>query len=363
MTIEWANKKIHVYKTDMLKIQDDPVEIYQLNIDDFRKQLNDLQDDPEGIPWPTTHVHYPPVSVSGVLLARVVSIINGYIIEFEDGLYNVNITGGNSNISDVTVKNSVGINTANSAGLQDSSTLQVASFINGLVALDEIRGVSGTTFPIGTRSMPVNNWQDAREIMEINHLTGIIVLGIATVGQDDDISSIQVFGTNPMTSIISIADEAETTNTYIRECYFAGTLDGGAVIRDCVLGEVQYFSGYIEHCVLTSNTIYAHGEAIFLNCDAGKTQGGDAVVDVSEADYVAVRGFIGEMTLKNMVTDIECDIGIDGRLTIDSSCTAGTVYVYGDGYVVNNSANVTVIDRTTGSPEEVADAVWSKELP
>jgi len=49
-------------------------------------------------------------------LARVVEIINGYTITFENTAYAVNIVGGNSNISDVVNLNLVSVRSANSAG-------------------------------------------------------------------------------------------------------------------------------------------------------------------------------------------------------------------------------------------------------
>jgi hypothetical protein len=108
---------INVPRADMLLVQSTPVEIRQLNLDTFRQTLNDLMDDEVGINFPTNHIHTAPLTVAGVTLARVVAILDPYAIEFEDGAYNVNVVGGNSNISDVTIKNQVGVNTANSAGL------------------------------------------------------------------------------------------------------------------------------------------------------------------------------------------------------------------------------------------------------
>lgn len=115
---------IQIPRADMTLVQASP-EIRELNINDFRLELADLGDDLDGIHFSTSFFHTPPLTVSGVTLARVVEILTPFVIEFEDGLYNVNVVGGNSNISDRTLKNQVGVNTANSAGLTDLSTIQV----------------------------------------------------------------------------------------------------------------------------------------------------------------------------------------------------------------------------------------------
>ena len=123
ITIDWATYTIQVPRADMTLVQSSPFEIRELNIDDFRKVLNDLQDDEEGMPFPTPHNHVAPISVGGVSLARVVEILDPYTITFEDGVYAVNLVGANSNIGDKTNLNQVSVRSANSAGLADLSAL------------------------------------------------------------------------------------------------------------------------------------------------------------------------------------------------------------------------------------------------
>ena len=102
MNVDWGNKIIYIDKLDMLQVQTTPVEVRQLDLDEFRLILHDLQDNVDGIVYLHMHEHVPPKTVAGVILARVVEIVNDYTVTFEDGLYNVNIVGGNSNISDRT---------------------------------------------------------------------------------------------------------------------------------------------------------------------------------------------------------------------------------------------------------------------
>ena len=68
--------------------------------------------------YPFTHNHNTEVTLGGVTLARVVEIVNGYVVTFEDGQYAVNIVGGNSNVGDRVTLNQVSIRSANSTGLQ-----------------------------------------------------------------------------------------------------------------------------------------------------------------------------------------------------------------------------------------------------
>jgi len=117
ISINWPTGVISVPKADLTIIQSTPIEIRELDLNTFRLTLKDLEDDAEGQVWATTHNHNTTVEVGGVTLARVVEIINGYTVTFEDGSYAVNLVGANSNIGDVVNLNTVSIRAANSAGL------------------------------------------------------------------------------------------------------------------------------------------------------------------------------------------------------------------------------------------------------
>lgn len=115
--IIWATKVIYVPRIAMTLVQSTPNVIYELDIPGFHLTLKDLEDDEEGIVFPYTHNNFPPVSVGGVTLARVLEIVAPYTVTFEDGQYSVNLVGGNNNISDRNNRNLVSINSTNSAGL------------------------------------------------------------------------------------------------------------------------------------------------------------------------------------------------------------------------------------------------------
>jgi hypothetical protein len=121
ISITWPTKVILIPKADTTLVDAGPPEIRSYDVNTFRQALNDLQDDEEGIVFDTTHEHTPEKTLSGVTYARFVEIINGYTVEFEDGQYQVNLSGANHNIGDVKVANQVSIVIGNSAGLVNIS--------------------------------------------------------------------------------------------------------------------------------------------------------------------------------------------------------------------------------------------------
>jgi hypothetical protein len=116
ITIDWGTRVINVPRAD-LPVQQASPEVRTLDLDWFRLQLKELEDDEEGMTFPDTHIHNTEVQIGGITLSRVIEVTNGYTVTFEDGQYSVDCTGANSNIMDVANPNQVSIRSNNSAGL------------------------------------------------------------------------------------------------------------------------------------------------------------------------------------------------------------------------------------------------------
>ena len=115
LTVDWPNKVIFIPKS-YLSPGANP-SAFLLDINNLHLDLRHLEET-QGMAYPQTHEHNTAVEISGVNIARVVRIINGYSVTFEEGAYSVNLSGGNSNISDVANFNTVRVNSNNTAGLQ-----------------------------------------------------------------------------------------------------------------------------------------------------------------------------------------------------------------------------------------------------
>ncbi len=114
ISIDWGTKVIYVPQSYLTSVGGG---VYELDINQFRLDLKDLEDSEAGMSHPTTHNHNTEVSLGGVTYARIVEIINGYTVTFENGSYAVRLAGANSNIEDVTNVNNVSVRSNNSAGL------------------------------------------------------------------------------------------------------------------------------------------------------------------------------------------------------------------------------------------------------
>lgn len=114
LSINWMTKVITVPQADLTLISAGE---YELDIGDMWTWLHDIMDDVDGAAHEDCFENTAPKTLSGTTFARVLEIINGYTITFEDLQYRVTLVGGNSNIQDVTNKNQVSVTAIVSGGL------------------------------------------------------------------------------------------------------------------------------------------------------------------------------------------------------------------------------------------------------
>ena len=119
ISVNWPTKEISVPKNYLENLSPN---IYQLDLDQFRLDLKDLEDGEQGISYLDTHRHTAPVALAGATYAQKIEIINGYTVTFEDGIYAVYLVGANSNVADVATTNQVSVRSLNSPGLIYSGT-------------------------------------------------------------------------------------------------------------------------------------------------------------------------------------------------------------------------------------------------
>ena len=119
ISINWDTKIITVPQSYLTNLGNS---IYELDVNQFRLDLDNLEDDEAGIIFDKTHNHNTALTLSGTTYARSLEIINGYKVEFENGSYTVKCSGANHNIGDVKTVNSVSLIIGNSSGLISVAT-------------------------------------------------------------------------------------------------------------------------------------------------------------------------------------------------------------------------------------------------
>lgn len=345
ISIDWKSRVIYVPKAYMTLIQSTPIEIRELNINQFRLDLKALEAGEEGMMFDDTHRHNTEVLLGGIVYARVIEIINGYTVTFENGAYAVNLVGANSNIGDVINLNTVSVRSNNAAGLISNSAIEYSSF-NGGVTVDTSSSFSGTTFPVGTPQAPVNNMADALLIASVRGFTRFYIIGDIGVDSGGSYKGLVFEGESPTKSQITVSDIADVEDCEFENVHVLGVLDGGSTLRGCLVTDLTYVDGYIEQCVLGLGTILLSGaEAAFiLDCWSGVAGVGTPTIDLGgSGSALNVRGYNGGIKLINKTGSDKVSMDINsGQVILDSTVTVSAqdeIVVRGVGTLTNNAVN------------------------
>lgn len=128
-SINWKTGVIFVPKADLTLITPTPYPIYEHDMEEWRLELRDLEDDIEGRLWPRTHDHNKDETLQGITYADLLKILPPYTVTYEDDQYAVNLVGNNNNILERNNKNQVSVNPSNSAGLIIKEVVPVGDVI------------------------------------------------------------------------------------------------------------------------------------------------------------------------------------------------------------------------------------------
>lgn len=357
ITIDWEAKVISVPKSDMTLVQSNPTEIRQLDMDIFRLTLKDLEDDVDGMIFPDAHAHTAPISVGGVSLARVVEIVNGYTVTFEDGQYAVNLVGANTNLGDVINLNQVSVRSSNSAGLVNVDEFKLQSFQNARVWLNTNNGVAGTSFPNGTPSNPVDNPTDALFIANQNDLERFHISGQITLPNGEEFAGSDWEGHSIVSSAINL-NNVSVNNSYFKNIEISGQCDGFIDLEDCKVTTVTNFRGVIQNSSIDNLTINSTNTDL-VHISKCVSHGPTTIIDANSANCnILIRDFFGELDIRNVDQGNTVNIGISGgKVHLKNTCTNGTIVINGlcdlvdesgAGCTVETAGKITIKPFTKG---------------
>lgn len=365
MDIDWVTGVITVYKTDpFMAFQGGSV--YDMDTNAFRLAVMAEEYNETGIIWPHVFSHNTVVTLGGIDYARIVEILSPYTVTFDDtgGGWVCNLLNSNNNILDVTNLTSVQVRSNNSAGLVGVREIQNTAYAQQ-VSIDVVNGVSGTTYPTGTHAQPSNNVTDAIVIAEARGIETLTVHGSYTLTTGEDVSGYLVKGENAITTFITVETDANVLNTQFADLFMINSsLDGYTYLDHCGLSNVSNMEGYVEGCMLTGNlsmTTSGSNNLYFVDCKSGCVGLGTTdlpKISMAGTDrHIAFRNFSGPIKVLDSTdpdNTICLDIGSGSSIILDSSCTAGVIFIRGIANVTNNST-MTVIDDAHADPVKVAE--------
>ena len=313
---------------------------YKLTVDEFWILLRDFTDEQTTMAQPKLYSRIPATSSTPSITTIDLAY---YAIEFEDGLYSVNIISGNTNIREAEVKNQVSVNTNNTTGFIDPTYLEYSTFGGG-VSVNALSEITGTAYPKGTPSQPVNNFTDALAIAAKRGFKSLLVTGDATIDGGNDFTDYTFVGRGQNLSTFTLDTSAVLVNSSFYDAQITGVLDGDTHVEDCIIENITFVSGVIERCILSEGTTVLGGAetAYFIECKSGVEGVNKHTIDCGGSGQgLAIRDFNGGIKIINKtgVDAISIDLSSGQVILSNTTVTNGTITIRGIGKLVDESGN------------------------
>ena len=161
---------------------------------------------------------------------------------------------------------------------------------------------------------------------------------------------------SPALVTLTVEPSATVAGCEFNNVRFQGTADGNNIIRECLLLDVDYVSGFVFQCSLEGTVSIVPGAlCALLSCFSNTLAGQpNPKLDFNGSGKVILRDYQGAIELLNHTDDSgDGDLCLDfssGVCIIRPSVTAGFIPVRGICRVVNQSTGTAnVVDETVQS--------------
>tara|TARA_R110000772_G_scaffold17946_3_gene49865 strand:+ start:22653 stop:25514 length:2862 start_codon:yes stop_codon:yes gene_type:complete len=347
ISIDWATKIINVPQTYLTPTAN-PAS-FNLDTDVFRLDLKAIEAGVPGMPNERTHNHNTEVPLGGIIYARVIEIINGYTVTFEDGQYAVNLFGSNNNIGDVTNLNQVSVRTNNSAGLIVDPGISESLDYGEHVIYDEDNTLGvGTSWPIGTYANPVNNVPDLQSLLTTYNRSEVLCLSNITLTQDFD----------DMAFVSKTGDENFFPNGFkahdcsISKMILTGDFNHSKIFADqCSFNDIQNAGGTIFNSIFFGDILQTPNYQLILQkCSSTKPGIEPVYIDMVQGvdSIFGTRGHSGPLLIGNCDTSASTATIIfeAGSATLSGTCTNGLIVMGGICDLTDDTTSGCTVDIT-----------------
>jgi hypothetical protein len=253
--------------------------------------------------------------------------------------------------------NSKGWNSTARGQIQTECTdaLEASSikFTNGAVYVDPSRGSSGTAYPLGESITPVDNISDALTIAIANNLARILFANDgSTYSLPANVQRYELIGIGLYSVVINMNSKDLSGSRFVG-IYADGTMASFADFYQCYFVTFTAFLGRAEDCVFAvGGTLeLANGNSYIIDSEFAPIAGTGYTIDFTNlsSKNIVLDNISGTLILDNL-TNAGSKVYIssaDGlNLTINASCTAGTIIISGNVTITDNSGGSTVTIQT-----------------
>ena len=234
-----------------------------------------------------------------------------------------------------------GLPVSDAGGLDLDTALQEGMFAGGMVWVDSA-GTNSTAWPYGTAPFPTTTIANGKTIADANGLRLMHIHGNHTLAAAMEHYTFVNDAHIDVTDIIDINGQSIEHSAFER-LVITGATGNAALISDqtryidCYLYAHTNIQGWATRCrVESACSICDTGYAVFDECTFGSSIA--CTLTLQAPTVCDIEDMAGELTLAGMDGGV-CSVSMSrgAILTIDNTCTAGTITVTGAGTVTDNS--------------------------
>jgi hypothetical protein len=263
------------------------------------------------------------------------------------------VISGNGMLTD----NSTGTADVNTDGLMSKQTITEISW--DAVYIDSANGSSGTAFPVGTATTPVDNIISAVTIANTHKIKTFKIRGPVDLPQTFEGWTFVGVG-----SIYS--DSVNLNGQNVDKCRFELLTVSGVLTTTytnftrCSVLNVSGLSGLLIDSALQGNITMGGPGSILTGQNIGvygNTPGAPAIVDMVGAGRIFQASMDGALQFSNVGPGSYVEIGLkNGIVILDPTCTGGTASFTGVGNLINYST--TTVLNTLLTESSITNSVW-----
>jgi hypothetical protein len=234
---------------------------------------------------------------------------------------------------------------------------------NDIVYFDSNVGTTGTRFPQGTKSFPINNEADLRTVADKYNFTAYAVRGLLTLTQSHAQFTFMGRGDGDTVDV----NGKTVSSARFSGLTVSGTFQGGGnyVIDRGVLDDVRNFRGFAIETGLKNTIQLGSGPTSFHQCYSkapGQFETPALDIDGQSGVTFNVRAYSGGLTVLSMsnANNRGTTEFIAGQLVIDSSNSDGELAIRGTTQVTNNGTGIATSSIAHLSRRTITDSVWNE---
>ncbi len=237
------------------------------------------------------------------------------------------------------------------------------------IFFDSVNGVAGTIYPVGTAGLPSNTIADVILMCAARNLKVIDVFGALALGAAmENYTFIGHRHENP--AAMFDLNSQDVDDSLIEKCIVTGTQGGTGflTLQDCLIYQITNFQGIANLCnIYDSMSLLNAGFADLSKCNSVhsdltitvnaptrasfKECSGNCTFTGQTGGVLYVRGYKGTLVIDAMTLGT-CSIYANGAdITINNTCNGGTINIYGNARVTDNSAAGCTVNDYTISTE------------